>query len=389
MPYNRPTLSDLRTQVSSDISANILGADGLLRFSNLAVLGAILAGLTYLEYGYLDWISLQATPYTATGEYLEAWAALKGVYREPATAATGTATFNGTAGMDLPLGTLLARSDGYTYATTADGTVGGSGTVTVPAEAVLAPIDPVNNPTGNGAAGNGPAGTPLTLETAINGIASTGAAATAFTGGADVETDDSLRHRMLLAYQNPPQGGAASDYIEWALAVPGVTRAWVAPNGFGVGTVVVYIMLDTTEAANGGFPVGTDGVSQYDPGPQGVPRGTVATGDQLTVADVLIDEQPVTALVYICGPKPNAVHFTISGLGTPPSTSLQTAIAQAITSVMFEQGAPIGGTFVDLSSINAAIAAIAGTTGFVITQPTANIPNLTGELPVLGTVTYV
>ncbi|MCP1376053.1 baseplate J/gp47 family protein [Dyella lutea] len=387
MPYQRPTLSELRAQVAADISSGIPGADGLLRFSNLKVLGTVQAGLSHLHYGYLDWIALQATPYTATDEFLEAWAALKDVFREPATAATGTATFSGVVGTSLPSGTRMVRGDGYVYQSTASGTVGSGGTVTVPAEAVLDPIDPINNPTGNGAAGNTPTGTVLTLESPITGIQSGGTAATAFTGGADVEKDDALRTRMLLAYQNAPQGGKASDYVLWALSVPGVTRAWVAPNGFGTGTVVVYIMLDIAEAGNGGFPVGTDGVSQHDKGADGTPRGTVATGDQLTAADVIIDLEPVTALVYLVAPTANTINFTISGIGTP-SADTQAAIASAIDNIFLGHGSPIAGTSVALSSIEAVIAAIAGTTGFVINSPTGNIANVTGQLPVRGTMTY-
>ena len=70
MPFNRPTLSGLRSQVAADISTGLPGADGLLRFSNLAVLGSSLAGLTHLRFGFLDFIALQATPYTATDEFL-------------------------------------------------------------------------------------------------------------------------------------------------------------------------------------------------------------------------------------------------------------------------------------------------------------------------------
>ena len=38
---------------------------------------------------------------------------------------------------------------------------------------------------------------------------------------------------MLFKYAQPPQGGAASDYIEWTLEVPGCTRAWIEPQGQG------------------------------------------------------------------------------------------------------------------------------------------------------------
>jgi uncharacterized phage protein gp47/JayE len=145
-------------------------------------------------------------------------------------------------------------------------------------------------------------GSTLTLQTAIENVTSSGPVAASLTPGADIELDDSLRTRMLFAYQNPPQGGDQGDYVEWATAVTGVTRAWCLPNGFGAGTVVLYVMLDSAEAAFNGFPQGSNGVSQYDQGPGNLPRGTVATGDQLDVANAIITKQPVTALLYVCAP---------------------------------------------------------------------------------------
>ncbi|STJ26665.1 baseplate J protein [Citrobacter braakii] len=87
MPYKHPTLTDLRGQVRSDIQSALPKTGGLLRFSNLKITGDVQAGLSYGHYGYLDWIAQQSTPFTATDEYLEAWAALVAVYRKPATAA--------------------------------------------------------------------------------------------------------------------------------------------------------------------------------------------------------------------------------------------------------------------------------------------------------------
>jgi uncharacterized phage protein gp47/JayE len=83
----------------------------------------------------------------------------------------------------------------------------------------------------------------------------------------------------------------------------------------------------------------------------------------------------------------NPIDFTITGL-TTASAATKSAIASAIDNVLLAQGSPIAGTLVDLSSINAAIAAIAGTAGFVMTIPTANIANLTGKLPTRGAVNY-
>jgi uncharacterized phage protein gp47/JayE len=131
MPWPRPTLTTLRTQVASDISSGLPGTDGTLRFSNLNITGSALAGLAYLHYGYIDWISLQSNPFTATDEFLEAWSALKNVYRKGAQAATGTWTASGVATTDIPLSSVLVRGDGYTYQTTADAQIGTGGTVTI------------------------------------------------------------------------------------------------------------------------------------------------------------------------------------------------------------------------------------------------------------------
>ena len=374
MPFARKTLTELRADVAQDIAAALQGADALLRFSVLKILGTVQAGLAHLHYGYLDWIAQQAVPFTATDEFLEGWAALRSVYREAATSATGTVTFPGVVGTALPVGTPIVRGDGVAYTTTAAGVVGAGGTVTVAAAA-----DP--DPTGlTGAFGNTDAGTVMTLGSAVAGVQSNGTAATAFTGGADLETDDSLRTRMLDAYQATPHGGAQADYINWALAVPGVTRAWCAPNGNGDGTVVVYFMMDVSESAHGGFPQGTNGVATNET------RAAPATGDQLTVANALFPLRPVTALVYAVAPIQNVVNFTISGLAGSSATT-QAAISAAISDVFLRDGEP-GGT-IDLSSIESEIAAIALTQGFVITIPAGNIVCPAGSLPVLGVVTYI
>ncbi|KWR88760.1 baseplate J/gp47 family protein [Cupriavidus sp. IDO] len=372
MPYSRPLLTDLQTQVASDIASSVPGSDPLLRVANLRITGNVQAGLAHLHYGYLDWIAKQAVPWTSTDEYLAGWGALKGTYLKAATPAIGSVTFPGSSGTILA-GTTVVRGDGFTYTTNADATISGS-SVTV---AVTA--------TAPGAAGNCASGTVMTLGTAIAGIQSGGTASAAFTGGADVETQTAFSGRVMSAFQASPQGGAQSDYKTWALQVAGVTRAWVAPNGFGTGTVVVYFMMDVSEAAHQGFPQGTNGVSQYDQGPGGVPRGTVATGDQLTVANYIINLQPVTALVYACAPIQNSVNFTLTGTSSW-STSTRNAVSAAISGVFLANGVP-GGT-INLSDIESAIGAVPGTAGFVITSPAGNITNTAGQLPVLGTVTF-
>ena len=374
MPYTRPTLSDLRAQVAADITSGLPTADGLLRFSNLQITGKAVAGLAHLNYGYLDWIAKQGVPYTASGEYLEAWAALKKVYRKTATKAVGSILFRGTPGKIVDEGTQVVRGDSAAFPSLMTATVAADGTVVLQVMADLA-----------GEAGNTPVGSLMTLDTAIDGVQSTGAVITAITGGADQEGEESLFARMLDAYQSTPNGGSQGDYPSWAKEVSGVTRAWCAPNSFGTGTVVVYIMLDDANAAQGGFPQGVDGISAKDN--RSTP-GNRATGDQLIVANSIFELQPVTAMVYACSPIDSPVDFIITGLSSA-STATRAAVAAAITEVFFEQGAPLSdGSFVGLSDIDSAIAAISATKGFVITSPVANITNVLGHLPTLGNINY-
>lgn len=374
MPFTRPTLSDLRSRIAADITSGVPTADGLLRFSNLQILGKALAGLDHLNYGYLDWIAKQGVPYTASGEFLEAWAALKKVYRKTSTAAAGSVTFPGVAGTVLDAGTEVVRGDSATFTVQATATAGSDGTVVV---SVLADTP--------GEAGNTPVGSLMTLGSSIAGIQSGGAVTAVITGGADQELDDALFSRMLAAYQSTPNGGSTNDYVTWAKAVAGVTRAWCAPNGFGAGTVVVYVMLDEANAAYQGFPQGTNGVSASD---NRATAGNLAEGDQLMVANSIFAEQPVTAMVYACSPIESPVPFTITGL-TGASTATRADIADAIAEVFIEQGAPLSdGSAVDLSDINSKISAIAGTKGFVITSPVANLVNTLGHLPTVGVIAY-
>ena len=386
MPYARKTLAQIRSDAMADIAAALQGSDPLLRFAALKIIGVVLAGMTNEEYGYLDWIAKQCTPFTAEDEYLEAWGALKGVYRKDAKSASFTVTFPGIAGKPLDAGTSVVRGDGATYTTSETGVVGAGNTVTVTVVADVA-----------GSAGNSDPGTVMNLGAAVDGIQSTGSVTAAVASGTDIEDQEDYRERVLEAYQKPPQGGDRDDYVGWALDVPGVTRAWCAPNGFGAGTVVVYFMLDDAQAAHDGFPQGTDGVSQFDQGPGGLPRDTPATGDQLVVADAIVTSEPVTALVYGCSPVRNTISFEISGLSTA-STATRNAISGAISDVFFRSGDPRAGT-VNRSDINTAIGAIAGTAGFVIESITGvingvsttypeNITGSFGSLPVLGTLTY-
>ena len=127
----------------------------------------------------------------------------------------------------------------------------------------------------------------MSLGVAVPGVTSQGRASSDLTGGSNTEDQEAFRARVMDAYREPPRGGAEMDYATWAISVPGVTRAWCLRNGYGAGTVVVYIMLDAAQAGHDGFPVGQDGVATDEPRSAGswgpVDRGecalSIAAGD--------------------------------------------------------------------------------------------------------------
>ena len=373
MPFPRPTLTKLRLDIAQDIaSSGLPGADGFMRRAALPILGKIQAGQSHEHYGYLDNIALQATPFTATGEYLEAWAALAPtpVLRQAPVAASGAVQFSGVATTDMPINTAVIVA-GASYATTADAVVSGLGVVTAPIAAVIP-----------GSAGNAPLGAVATLSNPIAGINSTGTVSTIIAGGADLETDTSLRTRMFESYATPPAGGAQGDYVTWALAVSGVTRAWCYRNGMGPGTVVVYFMMDVAEASHNGFPQGSNGVATSET------RATAGTGDQLAVANALYPLQPVTALVYAAAPTPQTQAFTLTGL-TSATTAQKAQVSAALTQLLVQMGNPLGTVGIEQSDVDAAILAIPGLPTFAVMSPSSwPITPAVGSLLTLGTVTY-
>ncbi|WP_353614767.1 baseplate J/gp47 family protein [Mangrovibacter phragmitis] len=380
MPFKRATLSELRDQNRAFMQSELEAIGQLLRFSNLKVLADMDAGMAHLHYAYLDYIAKQSTPFNATDENLAGWMAMKSVYRKPASAAQSPSVqAKGTIGAILPAGTVLNRSDSYQYTTDTELIIASTGYGTASVTAVLPDIS--DDATGGGASGNADAGTILTLDSNVPGIENQLTLLVAATGGADIEDEEDFRSRGLLAFQNPPQGGSDADYKSWALAVSGVTRAWVKRRLNGAGTVGVYIMCDKN--SNGGFPVGTDGVSQNED------WGAVkATGDQLAVADYIYPRQADTAIVFVCSPIQKTINLVIAGLNDADSTTV-TAIKTALTDLFFDTAQPDGTGIVYLSDINLAISSVGGTTGYILNSPSENITFNVGEIPVLGTVSFV
>jgi uncharacterized phage protein gp47/JayE len=382
MAFSRPTLTALRDRALQDVAAaqiydSVTGQvvnPVLLQFDPLSIAAKIMAGLAYEEYGYLDYIALQATPYTATDEAALSWGGLVGISLRPATPASGTASFTGTAGRDIPQGTALTRGDGVGYTTTADVVVPQSGSATVPFVA-----------TSPGASTTITAGAAISLSAPIAGVQSTGVVASSTAPGSDIETVDSLKARYLQRYAAPPQGGSLTDFEEWAMTVPGVTRAWASASVMGPGTVGVYFMLDASEAGAAGYPQGTNGVSPLDNNSRPRDLTHIAAGDQRTLADALIPHQGATQLVYALSPIPTPIAFSIANMGTGNTLANQQAIQTALTEALLAVGTPLGQSLLS-STWNAAIGSVLSQ--YTLASPIAPVAVPLGHLASVGSISF-
>lgn len=355
-PFDRPTLEDLVARTEAEIASRLqLGP--LIERGPLRVLARVFAGAAHSLYGYLDFIARQTVPLEAEGQALEQWASLYGLERLPATRAQGPATFSGTNGSTVPSGALVSGPSGQRYRTTASGVVSG-GSVTVDVQAELA-----------GVAGNAAAGTVLALAAPIAGVSGAVVAAGAVVGGEDRETDAQLRTRLRDTVAARPQGGSLADYKAWALEVPGVTRVFVfgAADFQGPGTVGVTFAADDDPA-----------------GPVPPPA---------LVADVLAritdptrrDSAPVTAAVTVFAAVETPVDLTIELV--PDTADVRAAVEANLRDLILRDAIP-GGTLL-LSRVREAISTASGEEDSIVTVPAANLTFAIGELPVLGTITWV
>jgi uncharacterized phage protein gp47/JayE len=355
MPWQTPTLAEVRSLNRDYIAGALPGADATIPNSVLRVMADANGGLAHLNLLYLDWLALQLLPDTAEAEWLDRHGEIWLGGRKAATFSTGACTFTGVNGTVVPLGTRLTAGNGAEYETTEEITLS-----TLPTEADIRAIDP-------GVAGNQLAGAILRLPTAISGVDASAVVVT-LAGGVDIENDDSLRERVLFRIRKPPMGGDADDYVAWARSFAGVTRAWSFPLEMGMGTVTVRIMMDELRASSNPL---TDGFP---------------TADDLVAARAYLDTlRPVAVKdFFVQAPIPQAITLTISGLQND-SASVRAAIEARLKAMLRVRAKP--GQTIFRSWVSEAISQATGEDHHDLTF--ANTPMAgPGYMAVLGNIIY-
>lgn len=349
MAFTRPTLAELVDRVQQDFVSRLELTGAVLRRSLVYVLSRVVAGAAHMLYGFLEWLARQLFADTSEREFLLRQASLYGLQPTAADFAQASVTVTGIDGSTVPAGAVLLRSDGAEYTVDADAVLA-SGTASAAVTASLAGATYTLTP-----------GVMLAFQSPVAGVDATGAVSASTKDGNDEEATENFRTRLLERLRAAPQGGAENDYTAWAKEIPGVTRVWVAPLQLGVGTVVVRFVRDGDVSL--------------------IPD----SGEVAAVQAYLDERRPVTAAVTVLAPVEAPLDVSIS---VEPDTSAVRAAVETELADLLERTAEPGGTVL-VSQLQTAIGTAAGVTDFVLLSPTVNVLHDAGELPTLGTITWM
>ena len=346
-----PTVSELITRVRADLLLET-GTSPVRRSLEYALARAV-AGCSRGEYGYLAWIFRQCFPDTADDHYIWRWAGIFGLSQKEAAPWQGTATITCSGGLaDLPAGTQFTRDDGQVY--TLDLLTSGTD---------ISRVAAITAATAGSAAGNDTNQELVFATPVANWDTSIYVVATDITG-TDIETAQEGLARLLSRLATPPSGGGPGDYVNWALGVRGVTRAWEWAALAGPNTVSVAFVRDGDGSGADILPDSTERDAVYSE---------------------LANRCPITVVPYVITLVEKTLNVTITGL-TPDTAAVRVAIQLSLVDMLRREAAP--NQTLALSRISAAISAADDEVSHVLTVPATAPTTALTEMFILGTVTY-
>lgn len=295
-----------------------------------------------------EYVLRQSMPQTAEGRGLEAHAQMRGLERRAAVSAQGYISFFVAApaaeDRTIPQGTRCITDGLREFETLRDGVLyAGETECTVPAAATLA-----------GAAGNVPAEAIKYMENAPIGIEGC-LNRSPFLGGADAESDDELRARVLSSYRRPSNGANAAFYEQQALDTPGVCAVQVLPRARGIGTVDVVIT-----------------------GESGAPSQSL-----LDAVQERLDEcREICVDVEVLAPT--AVNVSVAAeIGVKSGYNAQSVCEAVETAIRAHFGGEQLGRSVLRAELGSVIYAVAGVENYVLSTPSSDTAIEPDELPTL------
>jgi uncharacterized phage protein gp47/JayE len=215
-------------------------------------------------------------------------------------------------------------------------------------------------------------GDALAIETQIAGLSSN--AYTMFSdisGGTNDETYEEWKERVVYRYQHPITYFNVANITTVAKSIEGVTRVWVQECTPDVGQVTVYFCRDNDVDI---IPDATE-----------IQQVKNAVDAMRTVKDDPAD-------IFVYAPTKVAVDITFSSI-TPDTPTMRTAIINSIRQ-MFTNNIDLG-TSVSLDKLKSAIQYSFDLESgkqldtYTLTAPSTDIAVTSGQLAVMGTVTFL
>lgn len=335
---NTPSLQSLIDRAISTMVAKT-GVDT----PAIQALAAAIAGASFGQYAYQDYLFQQLNPETAEEDWLYIWSSRFNIDRVVATVSSGTVTFNQSEGLvTIPEGTIIQTDNAQLYSVTQS-------------TASDHPV-PVESQ-GLGSAQNLLSGSELTLVTAVSGLNPDSITSNGLSGGSDIEDLEHWRDRIIAAFNQRQAVGTAIDYELWAKAAhPDVDYAWILDNTPQVGHVQVYI-----------------GQRQLDP--------VVSAGVITATQDYLDSQRLAGCHITTLATTPKPVDIEINGVTDP---QLQSEISTALETLFMEKM----GLREDLTPSEIMLAITPITSSFGLTEP-ANIQMLnSNEVFTIGSMAW-
>lgn len=344
------------TEIYNDMAAAFTAESGIAVHESGDMALRLYAAATeiYSLHVYADWVGRMAFPQTATGEYLDRHAEVRGLTREGPTKAVGSLEFllssPLTQDIIIAKGTVCLTAAGLRFETAEEGIIpAGQTSCTAPAEAA-AP----------GSAYNVLPETIIYMALPPVGVSACRNPA-AFLGGRDREGDEELRERVLSSYRRLPNGANAAFYEQEALTLPGVAAVMLFPRTRGLGT------LDIIAASDSGMP------------------SEATLGEIRSHLDAL---RELCVDLHVSAPTAVAIDICaeIEAGDTHTSEEVLANVEAALNRYFCGR---LLGKDVLLAELGRVIYDAEGVKNYRISVPAADISIRGGELPVLGNVTLL
>lgn len=337
MSLQTPTTKEISDNIIAQLEASLNQTIPLLPKSFLRVLAKALAGVFVLLYKYGGFMFLQMFVSTASAKEttvngivltpLTEWGRLIGV-GDPVSATNAELLIDITVETQtgvLPSGSQLVSTDnGVTYITI--------GAVTLDAAVVQAPVRAASDQAGGGgegAIGNLDPGATISFANPLANVSRNALVVSQTVTGANAESTEAYRQRVIDRFQKRPQGGAYADYEIWGEGVAGIINVYPYTSDCP-GQVDVYAEA-TVESS--GDPDGIPTTAQLQ-----------AVLDSIELdQNGLASRRPANALANAFPITRTGFDIRVTGLQVDNLAQVQTTITTAIEEYFLDRGPFISG----------------------------------------------